>query len=144
MSFLQDDVMDSILDNLWGGQTYGLTPPGTYYVCLLQVLPATDGTGAVEADYTDYARFAVTNNLTEFPAATAGLKSNASVWDYGVAGSGPQDVVGFAFVDDPTDPIDSVNLWAVIDLTGAPVTITNGADVHFAAASIDLTNCIAA
>lgn len=136
MSFLQDDVMDDVLDSIWGSGT-----PTTWYVALLQVLPATDGSGAVEATYSGYARFAVTNSSGEFPAASGGVKFNANGWDYGVAGSGPQDVVGFAFVDDPTAPIAAGNLTAVVDLTGAPVTITNGADVHFAAGTVILTRC---
>lgn len=137
MSFLQDDLMDTILDSIWGSGT-----PTTFYIALLQTSPATDGTGAVEANYTGYARFPVTNDATNFPAASGGLKTNATSWDFGVAGSGPQDVVSFAFLDDPTAPVSPTTLTAVVDLTSSPVTITNGADVHFAVGTVDLTNCL--
>lgn len=136
MSFLQDNVMNAILDSIWGSGS-----PATYYVALLVTSPDPDGTGAVEATYTDYARFAVTNNATEFPAAAAGAKSNANEWDFGVAGSGPTSIESFAFVDDPTDPIDATNLFAVVDVTGAPLVINNGADVKIPSGGCDLTRC---
>lgn len=138
MSFLQDDVLAEALDNIWGSGT-----PATFYVALFTVLPGTDGSGGTEATYTSYSRFAVTNNATEFPAAAGSppIKTNANDWDFGVAGSGPTNVVGVGFVDDPTDPVDATNLWAVVDLTGAPVTINNGADVKILATTLDLTGC---
>lgn len=141
MSFLQDDVLSGVLDQLWsaGG---GLTPPSTYYVALFTTSPDPDGTGGVEASYTDYARFAVTNDSTEFPAAAGSppVKTNGNDWDFGVAGSGPTSVVSLGFYDDPT-ATGAAPLWAVVDLTGAPVTINNGADVKLLASTLDLTGC---
>jgi hypothetical protein len=139
MSFFQDDVMDAILDQVFGN--VGGLYPTVYYVALMTTTPDPDGTGGVEASYTDYARFAVTNDLTEFPAAVAGAKSNANQWDYGVAGSGPSTIVSFAFVDDPTDPIDGTNLYAVVDVTGGTLIVNNGADVLFPAEGVVLTRC---
>jgi hypothetical protein len=141
MSFLQDDVLNAILDNLWGAQAYGLTPPDPWYIGLFEVSPDPDGTGGTEASWAGYARVAITNDLTDWPAAVAGLKSNAALIDFGTAGSGPQDVVSFGFFDHPTDPGPGP-LWAVVDLTGAPVTINNGAAVSFPISSIDLTGCV--
>lgn len=137
MSFLTDDVMAAILDNLWGDQTYALVPPGTWYIALYSVAPNPDGTGGVEVSWDDYARVAVTNDLTEWPAASAGAKHNASLLDFGIAGSGPTDVLGYGFLDDPT----AGDLWAYIDLDGAPVTIGNGTPVSFAINAIDLAAC---
>lgn len=143
MSFLQDDVLAGVLDQLWGAGP-GVTPPVTYYIALFTTAPDTDGTGGTEAAYTDYARFAVTNDGTEFAASSGSppVKTNANEWDFGVAGSGPTDVVALGFVDHPTNPVSAANLWAVVDLTSAPVTINNGADVKVLADTLDLTGCV--
>ncbi len=139
MSFLTDAIYDTVLDYFWGGDTADLpAPPGTWYVALFVTMPDPDGTGGVEASFTSYARVAVTNDLTNWPAAAASLKHNGSLLDYGTAGSGPSTVEGFGFYDDPT----AGALWAAIDLTGAPVTINNGAAVTFPIGAIDLTNCL--
>lgn len=136
-SFLVDDVMDSVLDSIFGSGT-----PTTYYVILFTTTPDTDGTGGVEASYTDYSRFAVTNNATEFPNAALGVKTNANIWDFGVAGSGPTTIHSVGFCDDPTDPPDGSNLYAVVDVSGGSLVINNGADVKVPATALDLTRCV--
>lgn len=134
-AFFTDAQMDAILDSYWGSGT-----PATWYVALFTVAPGVDGTGGTEAAYTGYSRVAVTNNATEWPAAAAGLKSNANALAYGVAGSGPTNVVAFGFYDHPT-LATAVHLFAVVAITGAPVPINNGADVTVASGAIDLTRC---
>jgi hypothetical protein len=140
-SFLQDDVMDAVLDQIWGGGA-GAGYPVTYYVALMTTTPDPDGTGGVEATYTDYARFAVTNDATEFPGAVAGVKTNANEWDFGVAGSGPTTIHSVAFLDHPTDPVSATTLWASVDVTGGSLVINNGADVKVQAGALDLTRCL--
>lgn len=141
MSFLQDDVMDAVLDGLFG-DAGSVVPPGTYYIALFTVAPDPDGTGGTEASYTDYDRFAVSNDASEFPAASGSppIKTNANDWDFGIAGSGPTNVVAIGFYDDPSST-SAADLWAVVDLTGAPVPINNGADVKILAGALDLTGC---
>lgn len=141
MSFLQDDVMDDVLDQIFGGGA-GAGYPITYYIALFTTAPVPAGTGGVECSYTDYARFAVTNDATEFPAAALSVKSNANMWDFGVAGSAELsgDVVAVGFYDDPTDT-SAASLWVVVD-TGTALTINNGADVFVPASGLDLTNCL--
>jgi hypothetical protein len=137
MSFLQDDVLAAALDNIFGSGT-----PAMFYVALFTTTPDTDGTGGVEAAYTDYARFAVTNNSTEFPDASGSppVKSNANDWDFGVAGSGPTTIHSVGFYDDPTSVL-AADLWAVVDVTTGSLVINDGADVTVPAASLDLTGC---
>ena len=68
-----------------------------------------DGGGAVEADYTSYARGSKTNNLTNFPASSGGSKQNANDWTLG----------------SPTGASAQLAEWAVFDANiGSPVTIT--------------------
>ncbi len=138
MSFLEDGVMDGVLDELFG-DAGAVTPPGTYYIALFTVTPDTDGTGGTDASYTAYARFPVTNNSTEFPASSGSppIKSNANDWDFGVAGSGPTTVVSVGFYD----ALTVGTLWAVVDITGGSVVINNGADVKILAGALDLTGC---
>lgn len=142
MSFFQDDALASILDAAFGG---GVSAgyPATYYVALFTTTPGTDGTGGVEASYTDYDRFAVSNDPTEFPNAVGSppVKSNANEWDFGVAGSGPTGVVSFGFYDDPSST-SAADLVAVVDISGAPITINNGADVKVPGSGIDLSGCV--
>lgn len=72
----------ALLDEVFGGQNY--VPPATLYFALLTTAP-TDikvGTGAVEASYTGYARVAVTNNLTNFPAAAGSPRSKTNATEF--------------------------------------------------------------
>lgn len=136
MAFLTDDFMDEVLDQIWGDDA-GVTPPATWYIALFTTMPGTDGTGGVEAAFTDYARVAVSNDLTEWPAAVAGVKTNANPVDYGIAGSGPTTIVGFGFLDDPT----AGDLWYACEVTGGTVIIGNGADASFSSGAIVVTRC---
>lgn len=138
MSFLTDTQLAAILDQLFGS-----SDPTTFYVALFTTAPATDGTGGVEAAYTDYSRFAVTNDATEFPNASGSppVKSNANDWDYGTAGSGPTDVVAFGFYNDPTST-SAADLIAVVAITDEPVAINNGADVKVLNGTLDLGGCV--
>ena len=133
-----DDIQNQIEDYYWGADTGSLdAPPGTWYIALFTVMPNDDGTGGTEAAFGGYARQAVANDLTEWPAAVSGTKSNANPVDYGVASTGPTSVVGFGFYDDPT----AGDLWATADLTGAPVSIPDGGDASFATGAIVIDRC---
>jgi hypothetical protein len=98
MSFLVDDLLGAVLDEIWS-DVGTISPPATWYIALFEVAPDTDGTGGTEASYTDYARVAVTNDATEWVAASGSppVKTNTNPVEFGVAGSGPTDVVGFGF-----------------------------------------------
>lgn len=138
-SFLQDDILNDVLDQIFGGGA-GAGYPVTYYIALFTTTPATDGTGGVEAAYTDYARFSVTNNSTEFPNAVAGVKTNANDWDFGTAGSGPTTIHSVGFYDDPSSVLPA-DLFAVVEVTGGSLVINNGADVKVPGSALDLTRC---
>lgn len=134
--FFTDTYMNTLLDEYWGDQSPD-TPPGTWYLALFTTMPATDGTGGVEAAWSGYARQASTNDPTEWPAAVAGVKSNANPIDYGTAGSGPTSIVGFGFYDDPS----AGNLWFAAEVTGGPVVVNDGADAVFEDGAIVIQPC---
>ncbi len=65
-----------LLDLVLGAVAF--SAPGTVYVSLYTVAPnATSGSGT-EASGGSYARAAVTNNLTNWPSASAGVKQNGT------------------------------------------------------------------
>lgn len=77
----------AILDTLLGAVAY--TPRVTLYAALFTTAPTYAG-GGVEASGTNYARVAITNNLTNFPAATSGgpaLKANGTAVTFPTAGA---------------------------------------------------------
>jgi len=64
-----------VLDHVFSAATY--TAPATLYVALYTVTPSDTG-GGTEVTGGSYARVAVTNNATNFPAAAAGAKANGT------------------------------------------------------------------
>jgi hypothetical protein len=70
-NYLENKVNDHVL----GGPDY--TRPATVYVSLHTADPTDAGTGA-EATGSGYARKAVTNNATNWPASVNGSKSNGT------------------------------------------------------------------
>lgn len=60
----------ALLDNEFGSGT-----PVTLFLALFTTMPADDGSGGVEVSGGAYARVSVTNNNTNFPAASAGNPS---------------------------------------------------------------------
>lgn len=73
-----DYLENKVLDHVLSATTY--TPPVTLYFALYTAAP-TDAGGGTELTIGTgaYARAVVTNNLTNFPAASAGAKSNGTV-----------------------------------------------------------------
>lgn len=68
------------LENAWLNYQYGsvsYTPPATVYVALFTVAPVDSG-GGTEVTGNAYARVAVTNNTTNFPTVSNGIKTNAN------------------------------------------------------------------
>jgi hypothetical protein len=69
-------LANAILDEILGATSW--VPPATVYLGLYSTAPTGYGTGGVEMDGTTepgYARLAVTNNATNFPAASGGSKT---------------------------------------------------------------------
>jgi hypothetical protein len=62
-----NDLSKKILDHMLGGPDY--TRPATVYIALFTADPG-EGSGGTEATGSGYARKAVTNNDTNFPAST--------------------------------------------------------------------------
>ena len=72
-------LANAIADEVLGASAW--TPPATVYVGLYSTAPTGGGTGGTEFDGATepgYARVAVTNNATSFPAASSGAKATGA------------------------------------------------------------------
>jgi hypothetical protein len=85
-----------VLDNILSGAAY--TPPATTYIALFTVTPSDTG-GGTECTGGSYARAAITNNATNWPAAAAGSKSNGTAFTFPTATAGWGTVVAFGIFD---------------------------------------------
>ena len=87
--YLENKLLDLILGNV------SYTIPTTLYFALFTVAPSDSG-GGTEVTGGSYARVAVTNNTTNFPAASGGSKGNgtAITWPTATASWGTVLAVG--------------------------------------------------
>lgn len=131
-----DFLEDELLDHVFGNAAY--TAPATLHIGLFTAAP-TDAGGGTEVStgvWTNYARQAVTNNATNFPAASGGAKSNGTAISFGAAtisGAAPTVVAMGVF-----DAATAGNLLAWADLA-TNKTVNDGDTPSFAAGDLDLT-----
>ena len=76
MSAFSDYLENEILDHILGGADF--PRPATVHAALYTAGP-TDAGGGTEVSGSNYARVAITNNSTNFPAASGGQKQNGAV-----------------------------------------------------------------
>jgi hypothetical protein len=135
MSSFNDFLENELLDHVFGNAAY--TAPATVYVALYTAAP-TDAGGGTEVGtgtWTNYARVAVTNNATNWPAAAAGAKSNGTDIDFGtVTASGAVTVVACAILDAAS--AGNFLAWAPL---ASNKTVNNGDTFKFAANDLDIT-----
>lgn len=120
-----------LLDHTFGGADY--TRPATLYVGLYTAAP-TDAGGGTEVSGGSYARVAVTNNDTNWPAAAAGAKANGTAITFPAATGDWGTVVAFGIFD----AAEAGNLLAWADLT-ANKTVETGDTATFAIGALDIT-----
>jgi hypothetical protein len=116
--FFTDYANNKLLDLVFGAGAY--TPPATLYVGLS--LGSANKSGSTnEPPGGGYARVALTNNPSNFPAATGGTKSNAAQ----VAFPSPTADWGTVQSLFVADAASGGNVLAMADLT-APRMVTSG------------------
>lgn len=126
-----DYLENKLLDHVLGGAIY--TRPVTVYVALYTVAP-TDAGGGTEVSGGSYARVAVTNNATKWPAASGGAKSNGQEITFPTATASWGEAVAFAILDAAS--AGNFMYWG--DLT-TPKTIGNGDTAKFGVGDLDIT-----
>jgi hypothetical protein len=102
VSGVSDYLENQLLDHLLGRTTY--TAPATVYVGLWSVAlsDASTGSTAGEVSGGGYSRVAVTNDTNQWPAASGGLKANASSVVFPSATSNWGTVRTVAILDAPS------------------------------------------
>jgi hypothetical protein len=132
MGSFTDYLENELLDHVWGGADY--SRPATLYVALSTTTIADDGTNQTEPSGGSYARVAVTNNSTNWPAASGGAKANGTAITFPTATAGWGTIVDFSIMDDPT----AGNMLAYGTLTTSK-TIDSGDTASFAIGDLDIT-----
>ena len=85
MSAFSTYLANKLLDHVLGGSD--LARPANVHFALLTTAPTDDNTGGVEVSETGYARVQMTNNATNFPAASSGKKFNGTTITFPLAGA---------------------------------------------------------
>lgn len=127
-----DYLENEILDHVLGGGDY--SRPATVYVHLYTAAPSDSGGGTEvsTSDWSNYAAAEVTNNATNWPAASSGSKSNGTDVDFGTATIvTPVTVVAFAIKD-------GTNFLYWGDLSSSKV-VTDGEAVKFPAGDMTIS-----
>jgi hypothetical protein len=119
------------LDLRYGDGTY--SKPATVYVALFTAAPTVSG-GGTEVSGGAYARVAVTNDVTNFPDAVAGVKSNGVALTFAQATAAWGTVVAAAIFDALTG--GNMLDFAMLD---APKTIALGDTFSLPIGSVRLT-----
>lgn len=132
MGSFTDFLENELLDHVWGAAAY--SAPATLYVALSTTTIADDGTNMTEPSGGSYARVAVTNNATNWPAASGGAKANGTAITFPTATAGWGAIVDFAILDDPS----AGNMLAYGTLTTGK-TIDSGDTASFAIGDLDIT-----
>ncbi len=130
-----NSLENAILDHILGGGDY--TRETTLYVGLSTADPLDTFAGLAEPVGGSYARVAVTNNATNFPAASAGAKSNGTAITFPTA-SGSWGTVTHFFIANHATATAVGNLLFHGALT-TPRTISSGQTPSFSIGDLDIT-----
>lgn len=127
-----DYLENKLLDHVLGGGDY--SRPATVYVALYTATPSDSG-GGTEVSGGSYARVAVTNNSTNWPAASGGSKSNGTAITFPTPSANWGTVTSFGILDAATS--GNLLYWGALS---ASKTINNGdAAPQFAAGALTIT-----
>lgn len=124
---LENDLLDLVL----GGGSY--TPEATVWIALYTVAPNDTG-GGTEVSGSAYARVAVTNNATNWPAASSGQKTNGTAFAFPQATGTWGTIVAFGIHGHAT--ADELLYWGVVDPERA---VLNGGEPSFAIGDLVVT-----
>lgn len=132
MSSFGNYLENELLDHVWGAAAY--TAPATLYLALSTADPTDDGSGIAEPSGGSYARLGVANNLTNWPGAVAGSKSNGTDMQF-VTATASWGVISHMAI---FDAASGGNMLAHAALTSSK-TIDNGDTVIFETGNLTIT-----
>lgn len=128
-TYLQNHYLDAAL-----GAT-SFAGAATVYVALYSTTPGAGGSGGTELSGNAYARVAVTNNATNWPAASSGSKSNGTAITFPTVTTASWTVNGAGILDAAT--LGNGYYWG--DINSKPQTIGVGSTAQFAANNLTCT-----
>jgi hypothetical protein len=131
MGRLSDAAANQLLDLAFSKATNNF--PATYYIGLSTTVPTNTGTNVTEPSGGTYARVAVTNNATNFPAASGRAKSNGAVVVFNTATLSWGTVTHFVIYDAST----AGTFWGWGALA-ASQSITTGTQASFAIGALTI------
>lgn len=120
---LSDYLENELLDHVLSAATF--TAAATLYYGLFTSAP-TDTNSGTEVTGGSYARQSVTNNATNFPAASAGSKSNGAIVNFGTA-SANWGTVGYIGLLDASSG-GNLYFWGAVTVS---VPIISGDSLSF-------------
>lgn len=132
MGSFTDYLENELLDHVFGGGDY--SRPATLYIALSTTTISDDGTGMTEPSGGSYARAAVTNNATNWPAASGGAKANGTAITFAQASASWGTIIDFAIMD----AVSGGNMLGYGTLTTSK-TIDSGDTPSFAIGELDIT-----
>ena len=103
--FLENEVLDHVLGNA------AYSAPATVYAALFTSSPSDAG-GGTEVATGSYARVAITNNATNWPAAAGGSKSNGTAITFPTATANWGTIVAVGIFDASTG--GNLLFWATL------------------------------
>lgn len=129
-NFLENEILDHILS----AATY--TAPATVYFGLWTTTLDDTSTGATAGEVSggSYARVAVTNNATNFPAASGGVKSNGTAITFPTATASWGTVTHMAVLDAASN--GNILFWVAL---GASQAIGDGTTASFDVSAFSIT-----
>lgn len=127
-NYLENKVLDGVL----GGTNY--SQAATVYLALSTADPTESGGSIAEPSGNNYSRLAVTNNSTNWPAASSGAKSNGVDLTMATPSGTWGTVTNFAIFD-----ASSGGNMLYYGALGTSKTINSGDTVVFSAGQIALT-----
>ena len=132
MGSFSDFLELELLDHVFGKAAY--TAPANLHVGLSTADPTDDASGIAEPSGGSYARVAVTNNATNFPAAVGGAKANGTAITFPEATASWGACTHFFISDDPT--AGNMLAHGALDTTK---NVDTGDTVTFAIGDLDIT-----
>jgi hypothetical protein len=113
---LSDYTENAVLDYLFGSGS-----PATRWIELFTVAP-TDAGGGTAVTGGSYARAAITNNSSNFPAAVAGVKTNGNDFTFATATANWGTVVAIGIFDALT--VGNLVAWCTVTSQSVPSGVT--------------------
>ena len=130
---MSDYFAKALMDFYVGKNNTTLTVPTTLYVAMYTTTPGVANSGGVELAIANYVRLAITNNTTNFAAASgSGTRIKAGQWGtpltWFTAGATSGNIVATGLLDAST----AGNLWLLNEIApGSQQVITSGNNITF-------------